>query len=113
MAVRKRTIKKGARSLETTRLVTVVFTGVIITAMMLAVITVYRYGGVANAIGIRSDHVRRSPEGNLFFQSKDSFAQIWALLRIKLLPVTHVLVNTWMLTVKPVYKPENVSDDLK
>ena len=33
--------------------------------------------------------------------------------RIKLLPVTHVLVDTWMLTVKPVYKLLNVSDDLK
>ena len=36
-----------------------------------------------------------------------------ALCRIKLLPVIHVLVNTWMLTVKPVYKLLNVSDDLK
>ena len=27
-----------------------------------------------------------------------------ALCRIKLLPVTHVLVDTWMLTVQPVYK---------
>ena len=36
-----------------------------------------------------------------------------ALCRIKLLPVTHVLVVTWMLTVKPVYKLLNVSDDLK
>ena len=33
--------------------------------------------------------------------------------RIKLLPVTHVLVDTWLLTVKPVYKLLNVSDDLK
>ena len=33
--------------------------------------------------------------------------------RIKLLPVTHVLVDTWMLTVKLVYKLSNVSDDLK
>ena len=36
-----------------------------------------------------------------------------ALCRITLLPVTHVLVDTWMLTVKPVYKLLNVSDDLK
>ena len=36
-----------------------------------------------------------------------------ALCRIKLLPVTHVLVDTWTLTVKPVYKLLNVSDDLK
>ena len=36
-----------------------------------------------------------------------------ALCRLKLLPVTHVLVDTWMLTVKPVYKLLNVSDDLK
>ena len=36
-----------------------------------------------------------------------------ALCRIKLLSVTHVLVDTWMLTVKPVYKLLNVSDDLK
>ena len=36
-----------------------------------------------------------------------------ALRRIKLLPVTHVLVDTWMLTVKPIYKLLNVSDDLK
>ena len=27
-----------------------------------------------------------------------------ALCRTKLLPVTHVLVDTWILTVKPVYK---------
>ena len=36
-----------------------------------------------------------------------------ALCRIKLLPVTHVLVDTCMLIVKPVYKLSNVSDDLK
>ena len=27
-----------------------------------------------------------------------------ALCRTKLMPVTHVLVDTWMLTVRPVYK---------
>ena len=36
-----------------------------------------------------------------------------ALCRIKLLPVTHVLVDTWMLTVKPVNKLSDVPDDLK
>ena len=36
-----------------------------------------------------------------------------ALCRIKLLPITHVLVDTCMLTVKPVYTLFNVSDDLK
>ena len=36
-----------------------------------------------------------------------------ALGRIKLLPVTHVLVDTWMLTVKLVSQLSNVSDDLK
>ena len=38
-----------------------------------------------------------------------------ALFRIKLLPVTHVLVDTWILpvTVKLVYKLSNVPDDLK
>ena len=36
-----------------------------------------------------------------------------ALCRTKLLPVTHGLVDTWTLTVKPVYKLLNVSDDLK
>ena len=36
-----------------------------------------------------------------------------ALCRTKLLPVTHVLVDTCMLTVKSVYKLSNVSDDLK
>ena len=36
-----------------------------------------------------------------------------ALCRIKLLPVTHVLVDTWMLTVKPVDTLSNVPDDLK
>ena len=36
-----------------------------------------------------------------------------ALCRIKLLPVTHVLVDTWMLTVKSVYKLLYVSNDLK
>ena len=36
-----------------------------------------------------------------------------ALCRIKLLPVTHVLVDTWMLTVKLVYKVSNVPGELK
>ena len=36
-----------------------------------------------------------------------------ALCRIKLLPVTHVLVDTWMSTVKLVYKLSDVPDDLK
>ena len=36
-----------------------------------------------------------------------------ALCRTKLLPVTHVLVDTWMLTVKQVYQFLNVSDDLE
>ena len=36
-----------------------------------------------------------------------------ALCRIKLLPVTHVLVDTWMLTVKLVYELSSVLDDLK
>ena len=41
--------------------------------------------------------------------------RLWtrALCRIKLLPVTHVLVDTRMLTVKLVYKLSNVPDDLK
>ena len=38
---------------------------------------------------------------------------IRALCRIKLLPVTHVLVDTWTLTVKLVYKLSDVPDDLK
>ena len=44
-----------------------------------------------------------------------SYENTWnqGLCRIKPLPVTHVLVDTWMLTVKPVYKLLNVSDDLK
>ena len=29
------------------------------------------------------------------------------------MPVTHVLVDTWMLTVKLIYKLSNVPDDLK
>ena len=33
-----------------------------------------------------------------------------ALCRIKLLLVTHVLVDTWMLTVKPLYKLSNVPE---
>ena len=33
--------------------------------------------------------------------------------RITLLPITHVLVDTWTLIVKPIYKLLNVSDDLK
>ena len=32
---------------------------------------------------------------------------------MKLLPVTHVLVDTWMLTVQPVYKHLNMFYDLK
>ena len=31
----------------------------------------------------------------------------------QIVAVTHVLVDTWMSTVKPVYKLKNVSDDLK
>ena len=36
-----------------------------------------------------------------------------ALCRINLLPVTYVLVDTWMLTVKLVYELSDVPDDLK
>ena len=36
-----------------------------------------------------------------------------ALCRIKLLPVTHVLVDTWMLTVMLVYELWSMPDDLK
>ena len=36
-----------------------------------------------------------------------------ALCRIELLPVTHVLVDTWMLTVKLVDELSSVPDDLK
>ena len=36
-----------------------------------------------------------------------------ALCRIKILPVTHVLVDTWMLTVKLDYELSDVPDDLK
>ena len=35
-----------------------------------------------------------------------------ALCRIKLLPVKHVLVDTWMLTVKLDYELSDVPDDL-
>ena len=38
---------------------------------------------------------------------------IRALCRTKLLPVTHVLVDTWMLRVKLVYELSDVPDDLK
>ena len=36
-----------------------------------------------------------------------------AFCRTKLFPLTHVLVDSWMLTVKLVYKLSNVPDDLK
>ena len=36
-----------------------------------------------------------------------------ALCRITLLPVTHVLVDTWILTIKLVYELSSVPDDLK
>ena len=39
--------------------------------------------------------------------------QVKALCRIKLLSVTHVLVDTWMLTVKLVYELSDVPGDLK
>ena len=45
--------------------------------------------------------------------SLDSSLPIKALCRIQLLPVIHVLIDTWMSTFKPVYKLLNVSDDLK
>ena len=38
---------------------------------------------------------------------------VGALCRIKLFPVTHVLVDKWMLTVKLVYELSHVPDDLK
>ena len=38
--------------------------------------------------------------------------RVRALCRTKLLPVTRVLVDTWMLTVKPVFKLSNVPHDL-
>ena len=42
-----------------------------------------------------------------------SVPQSKALCRIKSLPVTHVLVDTWMLTVRLVYEFSDVPDDLK
>ena len=39
--------------------------------------------------------------------------RIRALCRMQLLPVTNVLVNTWMLTIKLVYELSDVPDDLK
>ena len=42
-----------------------------------------------------------------------SVTQTRAFCRIKLLPITHVLVDTWMLTVKLVYELSDVPDDLK
>ena len=49
------------------------------------------------------------------FQTFETLKYLYsrALCRTKLLPVTHVLVDTWMLIVKPVYKLLNVPDDLK
>ena len=47
------------------------------------------------------------------YMSSSTSPVVRALCRIKLLPVTHDLVNTWMLIVKPVYKLLNVSHDLK
>ena len=48
-----------------------------------------------------------------WFECLNGVIHCRALCRIKLLPVTHVLVDTWMLTVKLVYKLLNVSDGLK
>ena len=48
----------------------------------------------------------RFTTGNMILQNR-------ALCRMKLFSVTHVLVDTWMLTVKQVYKLSNVPDDLK
>ena len=45
--------------------------------------------------------------------SSDQLTVGRALSKIKLLLVTHVFVNTMMLTVKPFYKLSNVHDDLK
>ena len=47
------------------------------------------------------------PEGQLPLQGNEAPGKcvgISALCRIKLLPVTHVLVDMWMVTVKPVTK---------
>ena len=48
----------------------------------------------------------------LFEMEAGQLVEIRALCRIKLLPVTHVLVDTWMLTLKLVYKLLNVSEDM-
>ena len=49
----------------------------------------------------------------LFEIEAGQLVEIQALCRIKLLPVTYVLVDTWMLTFKPVYKLLNMYEDLK
>ena len=41
------------------------------------------------------------------------FMQNTIMTFVQLLPITHVLVDTWMLTVKLVYKLSDVPDDLK
>ena len=50
---------------------------------------------------------------NRVLQINISTAPLRSLRRIKLLPVTHVLMDIWMLTVKLVYKLSDVPDDLK
>ena len=64
--------------------------------------------GAGRGLYQQQGHLPTKPSGEL-----RGSCQSRALCRIKLLPVTHVLVDTWMLTVKLVYKHSDVPDDLK
>ena len=57
---------------------------------------------------------RKGQQINKYMANKSSIVEGYqGFMQDKLLPVTHVLVDTWMFTVKLVYKLSNVPDDLK
>ena len=67
-------------------------------------------GGDQVAVAVSPQTVNEGAQGG---QLRHLQHRTRALCMIKLLPVTHVLVDTWMLTVKTVYKLSDVPDDQK
>ena len=61
--------------------------------------------------GLTGEHSTTSLPGRVLCRVSSQVFR--ALCRPKLLPVTHALVDTWMLTIKLVYKLSDVPDDLK
>ena len=79
--------------------------------------------GAGQLFQMEARHLLKMEAGQLFDKDAGQMFEMEAgqllmmggrpLCRIKLLPVTHVLEDTWMLTVNLVYKLLYVCDDLK